>query len=94
MEETVYINKCSIKEKMFDNGSSVLNMAIHLDEFEMHQNADGWVNISICKRKEPSDKGHTHYAKLNSYTPKIESNQPESNQPEDSPKIDNDDLPF
>ena len=38
--------------------------------------------------------GHTHYAKLNSYTPKIESNQPESNQPEDSPKIDNDDLPF
>jgi|TARA_R110000787_G_scaffold29297_6_gene79444 hypothetical protein len=71
-EDTVYINKISIKEKTFDNGGSVLNVAVHVDELIIHKNKDGWVNLSICQRREISDKGHTHYAKLNTYTPPTE----------------------
>lgn len=87
--EIVYINKCSIKEHNFDNGGSVLNMSIHVDELIIHKNKDGWVSLSICKRREISDKGATHYAKLNDYTPKETESATSTN---DSSQ--NDDLPF
>ena len=31
---------------------------------------NGWVNITIAERKEPSEKGATHYAYVNDYEPK------------------------
>ena len=71
-KETIFINKCSIKEHEFNNGDSVLNMAIHIDELIIHKNSDGWVNLTICRRREKSDKGVTHYAKLNTYEPKVD----------------------
>ena len=83
MSETVYINKCSIKEHQFDNGDTILNMAIHGDEFKEHANEDGWLNVTICKRREKSDKGATHYAKVNEYKPNNDSGGNEE-----------DDLPF
>ena len=90
-EETTYINKCSIKEKKFDNGGSVLNCAFHVDELIIHKKADGWVNLTICKRRKVSDKGHTHYAKLNNYTPLTTG---ESSDVKETSKTDDDDLPF
>ena len=50
-EDTVYINKISIKEKTFDNGGSVLNVAVHVDELIIHKNKDGWVNLSVNEEK-------------------------------------------
>lgn len=90
-DETVYINKCSIKEKKFDNGGSVLNIAVHVDELNTHKNEDGWINITVCKRREVSDKGHTHYAKLNTYVPKADTT--ETTETTETTATD-DDLPF
>tara|TARA_R100001163_G_C5041078_1_gene179206 strand:+ start:212 stop:487 length:276 start_codon:yes stop_codon:yes gene_type:complete len=88
-KETTFINKCSIKEHEFDNGDSVLNMAVHVDELIIHKNSDGWVNITICKRREKSDKGVTHYAKLNDYVPKVDEGVTK-----ESSESSGDDLPF
>jgi len=46
----------------------------------------GWVNITIAERREPSEKGATHYAYENTYEPPKEVTV-------DKPKQD-DDLPF
>lgn len=89
-EETIYINKCSIKEKTFDNGGSVLNCSFHIDELITYKNENGWVNLTICERREVSDKGHTHYAKLNNYTPPTD----DSSDVEEKSKLDDDDFPF
>ena len=89
-KETTFINKCSIKEHVFDNGDSVLNMAVHVNELIIHKNGDGWINLSICKRREKSDKGVTHYAKLNDYEPRVD----EDSVKEESKSDSDDDLPF
>ena len=31
---------------------------------------DGWCTLNIMSRKEPSAKGYTHYATVDTYTPK------------------------
>ena len=72
MPEKQYVNKCKIVEKEFDNegwSGSVMNCAFNVDELQsMSQN--GWVNITIAKRREPSEKGATHYAYKKEYKPK------------------------
>tara|TARA_R100000808_G_scaffold11048_1_gene28794 strand:+ start:646 stop:813 length:168 start_codon:yes stop_codon:yes gene_type:complete len=46
-----------------------MNCAFNVDELQsIAQN--GWVNITIAKRREPSEKGATHYAYMNEYKPK------------------------
>tara|TARA_R110001599_G_scaffold45829_2_gene135140 strand:+ start:281 stop:559 length:279 start_codon:yes stop_codon:yes gene_type:complete len=89
-KETTFINKCSIKEHKFDNGDSVLNMAVHVDELIMHKNGEGWINLTICKRREKSDKGHTHYAKINEYEPDVS----KATDNKGSSETGEDDLPF
>ena len=44
----------------------------------------GWVNITIAERREPSEKGATHYAYENTYEP------PKQVKPDEN----EDDLPF
>jgi len=68
-EEKKYIDKCSIKQKDFENGGSVLNCAFGIDELKEIA-VDGWVNITICERREPSENGKTHYAKVDTYRSK------------------------
>ena len=66
MSETIYIDKCYIKKKDFDNGGSVLNCAFGIEELQKIAK-NGWVNLTICERREPSENGKTHYAKLDTY---------------------------
>jgi len=76
MEKT-YINGFLIKEKTFQDGGSILNCSIKIDDFAKDVKAhakDGWLNISISKRKTPSDKGISHYVTLNTYEKKEEEN--------------------
>ena len=73
MEEKKYVNGMIIKEKVFDNGGTQLKLNIKTDDFiaqlkEMSEN--GWVNLTIAERREPSDKGATHYAYKNEFKPK------------------------
>lgn len=45
----------------------------------------GWVNITIAERREPSEKGATHYAYENTYEPPKQEVKKEEN---------DEDLPF
>ena len=45
----------------------------------------GWVNITIAERREPSEKGATHYAYENTYEPPKETTSDKVKQDDDLP---------
>ena len=97
-EEKNYINGMIIKEKIFDNGGKHLKISIKVEELIEQLRAiekDGWVNLIQTRRKEPSDKGVTHYTYEDTWEPNSEykTNQTQSPQPSDG-NDDGDDLPF
>jgi len=69
MTEKTYINKCSLKEKVFENGSRVLNCAFNIEELSSHAK-DGWIRLVIAPRRSPNEKGYTHYCYKDSFEPK------------------------
>lgn len=82
MEEKKYVNGVVIKEKMFDNGGAQLKMSIKTDEFVkqlMEITENGWANLIVSRRKEPSDTGITHYVRVDTWKPnsKNDSQKPE-----------------
>ena len=67
-----YINGLVIKEKTYDNGGSQLRISVKVQELIEQLQAieeNGWANILISRRKEPSDKGVTHYAYQDTWKP-------------------------
>tara|TARA_R110000787_G_scaffold66560_3_gene149386 strand:- start:938 stop:1222 length:285 start_codon:yes stop_codon:yes gene_type:complete len=92
-ENKNYLNGAVIKEHAFDNGGTVLKVWIKVDEFSEQLKSiekNGSANIVIQKRKEPSEKGVTHYIVEDTYKPK-DSDQHESRYGSEEEK---DDLPF
>ncbi len=72
MEEKKYVNGIVIKEKTFDNGGSQLKMSVKVEEFVSQLKSiedNGWANLIVSKRKEPSDTGVTHYVKVDTWKP-------------------------
>ena len=65
-------------------GMIVANFKV--DELQANSK-NGWVSMVIAERKEPSEKGATHYAYVNDYKPK-------DTETAKSKKDDDDDLPF
>ena len=94
-QDRVYINQCSLREKVFDNGGSLINAAFKVSELQEHADNNGWVNIVIAKRREISDKGATHYAYKSEYEPRVEEGRSEEPSSIDtSNPIGDDDIPF
>jgi len=61
-----------------------------LDELQKNSK-NGWVSMVISERREPSEKGATHYAYVNDFEPKEKANTtPKQSISSD----DKDDLPF
>ena len=82
-KERVYLPS-SIKKIDTKFGSM---MIANLKVEDLQANAkNGWVSMVIAERKEPSEKGATHYAYVNDYEPK--QTEKSSNKKEDK------DLPF
>ena len=82
-KERVYLPS-SIKNMDTKFGSM---MIANLKVEDLQANAkNGWVSMVIAERKEPSEKGATHYAYVNDYEPK--QTEKSSNKKEDK------DLPF
>ena len=50
-QDRVYINQCSLREKTFDNGGSLINAAFKVSELQEHADENGWVNIVIAKEE-------------------------------------------
>ena len=98
-QDRVYINQCSLREKVFDNGGSLINAAFKVSELQEHADENGWVNLVIAKRREVSEKGATHYAYKSEYQRQNSKQQqemaptPSQQQPTPNP-IEDDDLPF
>lgn len=98
-QDRVYINQCSLREKVFDNGGSLINAAFKVSELQEHTDENGWVNLVIAKRREVSEKGATHYAYKSEYQRQNSQPQqemaptPSQQQPTPNP-IEDDDLPF
>ena len=92
--EKNYINGFVIKEKLFDNGGKILKVSVKVDDFveQLREiESKGWANLNIAKRKEPSDKGVTHYVYEDQWKPEKDYN--ETNDPQwDNKKTD--DMPF
>ena len=86
MADKKYINKCAIKEKVFDNGGRLLNAAFNVAELSQHANAEGWVRIVIAPRRQPDEKGKTHYAYKDEWQPQPQDPQP---QPQAQPRYGN-----
>ena len=98
-QDRVYINQCSLREKVFDNGGSLINAAFKVSELQEHADENGWVNLVIAKRREVSEKGATHYAYKSEYQRQNSQPQqemvPTSSQQQPTPNpIEDDDLPF
>ena len=90
--EKKYVNGLVIKERTFDNGGTQLKASIATKDFieQLKQEDDnGWVNIVITRRKEPSDKGVTHYAYIDPWKP-----TPKTNSQPKAVTSGDDDLPF
>ncbi len=73
MSDKIYIGNG--KEKRFDDGGSIIKMSFSPKDLETmnawaNNDGNGWVNISVSKRKQPSDKGVTHYGILDTWKPK------------------------
>ena len=98
-QDRVYINQSSLREKVFDNGGSLINAAFKVSELQEHADENGWVNLVIAKRREVSEKGATHYAYKSEYQRQNSQPQqemaptPSQQQPTPNP-IEDDDLPF
>ena len=72
MTEKKYVNGMIIKEKTFDNGGTQLKVSLKVEELTnqiKELNDNGWVNLIITRRKEPSDAGVTHYAYVDTWKP-------------------------
>ena len=98
-QDRVYINQCSLREKVFDNGGSLINAAFKVSELQEHADENGWVNLVIAKRREVSEKGATHYAYKSEYQRQNSQPQqemaPTPSQQQHTPNpIEDDDLPF
>jgi hypothetical protein len=83
MAEKNYIPS-SIKKVTTQYGD-LFNVAIKVDDLQKIAKK-GWANLTIAERREPSEKGATHYAYENTYEPPKEVTA-------DKPK-DEEDLPF
>lgn len=90
-EDKIYINMCWLREKVFDDGGSVINCAFNVEELQKHADENGWVNMVIKKRREPNEKGYTHYAEKDTWKPKsLPQDQHESFAGQEPPKDNND----
>lgn len=68
------------KVKVFQNGSEMLRLSFKADDVSLLADnlKNGWVNVNISKRKEPSKAGMTHYGYIDDWTPQGQSEQPEA----------------
>jgi len=96
MSEKIYIGTGT--EKFFNNGDSLINVTLSLDELEEHFTNYGFttdqgkkkLGIVVSKRKETDQFGHTHKVMINTYKPESQ-HRPATPEPQ---PIDEDDLPF
>lgn len=76
----------SAKEKVFENGSKLLNFSININDKQIVDHAkDGWVQLVISEKREVDQYGNSHYIYLNEFQPKKKAGKKEESKEEDLP---------
>ena len=89
-------------EKVFNNGSSVLNVTFYKDDVEKllaNKRADGAISITVSKRRNTENGKATHYCTINQFDAKSPASRPAmqipvSNIPKAPMAIEQGDLPY
>ena len=72
MADTVYLN-CKTSEKTLPDGGSLLNGRVKAEVLaaflEQHTGADGWLRLTIKRRKAVGQFGDTHSVVLDTFVP-------------------------
>ena len=78
--DKTYVDAMFIKKRTFGEDGVALKVSVQCKDFfefaKKHKNEGGWLNFDIMERKTPSEKGHTHYAVLDTWKPKTEGSAP------------------
>ena len=94
-EDKNFLNGFIIKEYEFDNGGTELKVSVLVEDFIKSLRSaetNGWANLIIKRRKEPSEKGVTHYIFENPWKPEQQNTTSTYSSP--SQADDDDELPF
>ncbi len=75
----------SAKEHVFDNGSSLVNFSLNIENLKEKANEDGWIQLVMTARQEVDQYGNTHLVYFNDFKPKPQ---------EDKAQEPKEDLPF
>lgn len=73
-KDTVFI-KGSVRQVTFNNGGTVFNVSINVEDLAQHKDDKGYARIVIVERREPDQYGNTHYMKVNDYKPEEKEQQ-------------------
>lgn len=91
------------KSKSFDNGGTIIKYSATIEDLEKEiaiEKAAGktWININICERREPSEKGMTHYGIIDTWEPKPQGDSPQEQPAPQTQQVTqdqfDDDIPF
>lgn len=90
-QEKVYVNGLFVKTQKTNFGD-IIKLSVKAEDvikFLNDNQQNGWVSIDLLQKREADDKGRTHTAVLNNWTP----NTVGSAKPTYAPKAESD-LPF
>jgi len=90
MTKEIRFVKGGWKEFKFDNGWSVINLSINVDDFNLLPSEKWYVRLTVCQKKEVDQYGNSHYIKLNDYQSEWKQNTEVKKQEDDAKN----DLPF
>lgn len=93
MASKTYV-KGSAKKIDFDNGGSIINLSVNLENLKEHADEKGWVRLVCSERTSPDMYGNTHSLYLNEWKPTPKADTPTKAAPAPEPTEAEDDLPF
>ena len=98
MPEDIYCGTGKLIE--FKSGGTMVKIAFSERDLENMRAymADGWVRVNIMQRKQASDKGQTHYGKIDLWKPERKAEPPPvpplTQNPVDKPDDTQEQMPF
>jgi len=99
-DEKVYVGNAKVIKTQYGD---LTKMSLTADDVEkMQQNLNnGWVNVVIKERREPSQSGFTHYLEVDTWKPEPRDGAPAAEAkpaaapaPTSGPEMSPEDLPF
>ena len=87
-QEKIYVG--SGIEKVFDDGGSIVNVMVCLSDIPKEHITEKdnkrWVNLTVAKRRTPSERGASHYVTINTYRAPADSDRQDRPPPAAAPQ--------